>query len=168
MINNDATIEEKSFITKMISAKGDIISPVVRYKNKGVMTIDYGGMVDNIFGRNTHLHSLPKITPDYYSGVCLLVKTDVFIKNGVLDDKYFLYYEDADFCLRAKKNGFKLGFSPESSIYHDLSSSANKFGKRKTIILANSHLRFCFRHLPIYSAPFYLAFNLYLRFKTLL
>ncbi len=168
LINNDATVIEKNFLVDILKAKGDIISPLVKYKDGGKETHDYGGKVDTLFGRNTHLHSLPDQTPDYFSGVCLLINVKVFKKIGKLDDRFFLYYEDADFCLRAKKNGFKLGFSPKSSIFHNLSTSANKFGKRKITILANSHIRFCLRHLPVTSLPFYTAFNLYLRFKTLL
>ena len=167
-INNDATVIEKNFLTNILKAKGDIVSPLVTYKDKGALTFDYGGKVDYLFGRNSHLHSLPQKTPDYFSGVCLLIKAKVFKRVGLLDDHFFLYYEDADFCLRAKKRGFKLGFCSKSSIFHNLSTSANKFGKRKISILANSHLHFCLRHLPFYSIPFYLSFNLYLRLKTLI
>jgi len=168
LINNDATVIEKNFLSKILRVKGDIVSPMVKYKNKGTITYDYGGLVDKLFGRNTHLHSLPIETPDYFSGVCLLIKSKVFRKIGLLDDHFFLYYEDVDFCLRAKKAGLKLAFSPNSSIFHNLSTSANKFGKRKILILAKSHLRFCLKHLSILSMPFYLAFNLYLRLKSLL
>ncbi|MFZ3069297.1 MAG: glycosyltransferase family 2 protein [Microgenomates group bacterium] len=168
LINNDATIVEKNFLSEMMKAKGDIVSPLVKYPNNGKLTFDYGGLVDKLFGRNTHLHSLPKNIPDYFSGVCLLIKSKVFKKVGLLNDRFFLYYEDADFCLRAKKAGFKLGFCESSSIFHHLSTSANKFGKRKIYILANSHLWFCLKHLPFYSMPFYLSYNLYLRLKTLL
>jgi len=168
LINNDATIIEKNFLLEILKVKGDIVSPLVKYKDIGKLTLDYGGLVDRVFGRNTHLHHLPQNTPDYFSGVCLLIKSKVFKKIGLLDDRFFLYYEDADFCLRAKKAGFKLGFSKNSSIFHKLSTSANKFGKRKILILANSHLRFCLKHLSVYSFPFYFAFNLYLRLKSLL
>lgn len=167
LINNDATINEKGFFDNLLKAKGDIVSPLVKYKSEGKPTTDFGGKVDKIFGRNTHYLTKPSLKPDYFSGVCLLIKSNVFEKIGLLDDHYFLYYEDADFCLRAKKAGFKLGFSPKSSIFHNLSTSANKFGKKKIIILANSHLRFCLLHLPLTSIPLYLSFNLYLRLKTL-
>lgn len=167
LINNDATVENKNFFIKLLEAKGDIVSPLVKYRQGGAVLYDFGGKVDYIFGRNTHLHVLPNVSPDYFSGVCLFIKTKVIKKIGSLDDRYFLYYEDADFCLRAKKEGFTLGFCPQSSIFHHLSISANKFGKKKISILANSHLRFCRRHLPVISTPFYFAFNLYLRLKTL-
>lgn len=165
LINNDALIKDKYFLKNLLYTKGDIISPLVKYKLNGLEAFDYGGKVDRLFGRNTHYHSLPSITPDYFSGVCI-IKQKVLKKIGGFDANYFLYYEDADFCLRAKKNGFKLGFCPESSIFHNLSATANKFGKRKIKFLADSHLRFCLQHLPVYSMPFYLGFNIYLRLKA--
>lgn len=168
LINNDATVIENNFLINILKTEGDIVSPLVTYNDRGIKTFDFGGMVDNLFGRNTHLHTPPKSMPDYFSGVCLLIKSKVFKKIGLLDDHYFLYYEDADFCLRAKNAGFKLGFCKSASIFHNLSTSANKFGKRKILILANSHLRFCLKNLPAYSFPFYFAFNIYLRLKTLI
>jgi|WetSurMetagenome_2_1015567.scaffolds.fasta_scaffold22045_3 GT2 family glycosyltransferase len=168
LINNDAVINEKDFFTNLLQSKGDIISPLVKYRISSRLTYDYGGKVDYLFGRNTHYSSPPSTMPDYYSGVCLFIKAKVFKRVKSLDDGFFLYYEDADFCLRAQEVGFKLGFCPQASIFHNLSSSTNKLGKKKLTILANSHLRFCLRQLPFYSAPFYFGFNLYLRLKTLI
>ncbi|HOX96026.1 MAG TPA: glycosyltransferase family 2 protein [Candidatus Woesebacteria bacterium] len=167
LINNDATVESKHFFQKLLKTKGDIISPKVEYLNQGKKIYDYGGKVDYLFGRNYHLNKITKVKPDYFSGVCLLIKTSVFNKLNGLDDRYFLYFEDADFCLKAIKLGYKINYCPSVKIFHHLSVSSNKLGKRKLIILANSHLRFCLRHLPLISAPFYLTFNLYLRFKSL-
>lgn len=168
LINNDAVINDKDFFQKLLQSKEDIVSPLVKYYVDGQLAFDYGGKVDTLFGRNVHFHSQPSKKPDYYSGVCLFIKKKVFKKLNGLDDGYFLYYEDVDFCLKAKKLGFKLGFNPQVSILHNLSSSSNKLGKKKLTILANSHLRFCLKNLPVYSFPFYLAFNLYLRLKTLI
>jgi len=168
LVNNDATIESKDFFSKLLKTKGDIISPKVEYKDKGKVVYDFGGKVDKLFGRNYHLNKSTKVKPDYFSGVCLLISSNVLEVVGKLDDGFFLYYEDADYCLRAVEKGFSLGFCPSVKIFHHLSMSTNKLGKKKLIILANSHLRFCRRHLPITSLPFYLLFNLYLRAKTLL
>lgn len=168
LINNDATIKNKDFFQELLKIKGDIISPKVEYVKNGKTTLDFGGKVDYLFGRNYHLNKKTHIKPDYYSGVCLLIRSEVFRKVGLLDDNYFLYYEDVDFCLRAKKIGFKLKYCPTAKIFHHLSMSTNKLGKKKISILADSHLRFCREHLPKTSMPFYLAFNSYLNLKTLI
>ncbi|MFZ5516349.1 MAG: glycosyltransferase family 2 protein [Candidatus Zhuqueibacterota bacterium] len=63
---------------------------------------------------------------DFLSGCCLLVRRDVIEKIGLLDPDYFMYYEDVDFCVRAKKAGFKICFTPKSVIWHKVSKSSDK------------------------------------------
>src|SRR3989344_4023979 len=65
---------------------------------------------------------------DFISGCCLLVKREVFEAVGLLDDNYFLYLEDVDFCIRAKRAGFNLGFIPDSNIWHKNAQSSDKPG----------------------------------------
>jgi len=172
LLNNDAYIKDKHFLEKLKKTNSDVVSPLIFFNKNGMETYDYGGRVDYIMGRNTHLESLsPKLIDssriDYFSGACLFIKRCVFDKVKHLDDKYFLYYEDVDYCLRVKKAGFRLKLCPGTQIFHDLSHSTSKLGKKKISILATSHLRFCRQHLPIISSPLYLLFNLYLRLKAI-
>ncbi len=167
LINNDAFLKTKDFFAKMLACGFDITAPLVSYRIGKQLKHDYGGKVDYLFGRNTHFLSSPKSKPDYYSGVCLLIKSSVFKKIGELDEGYFLYYEDADFCLRAQKSHLSLGFCPQAVIFHRLSSSTNKLGGKKLRILAQSHLRFCLKHLSWAFSPLYFSYNLFLRLKSL-
>jgi GT2 family glycosyltransferase len=63
---------------------------------------------------------------DFLSGCCLLVKRDVIEKIGLLDPDYFMYYEDVDFCLRAKEQGYKILYVPGSIIWHKVRQPASK------------------------------------------
>jgi len=60
---------------------------------------------------------------DYLSGCCLLVRREVFEKIGLLDDGYFLYAEDTDFCLRARAAGFACRYVPRARLVHRVSAS---------------------------------------------
>lgn len=172
LINNDTLIKDSQLISELIDQSVDITSPVVKYKQDEKTYYDYGGKVDWLFARNTHIKSTqlktPDKKPDYLSGVSLFVKSEVFEKTGLLDDNYFLYYEDADFCLRAKDKGFRLKSCHSTTIYHQLSSSANKLGSKKLKILAQSQWRFARKHLPKTSLPFAYLYHLYLRLKAVL
>ena len=56
---------------------------------------------------------------DCVAGCALLVKKEVIeIRIGVLDERYYLYYEEIDFCVRAGRAGFKAVFVPDSVIWH--------------------------------------------------
>lgn len=52
------------------------------------------------------------------SFACAMIRRDVFKEIGLLDEKMFLYYEDVDFCLRARIAGWKVIYCSESLVYH--------------------------------------------------
>lgn len=166
LLNNDATITSPDFFDYMLKSPYDISAPILQYDQDGKEILDYGGKIDHIFGRNTHLTSPGEA--DYFSGACLFMKTRVFQKLNGFDKDYFLYYEDTDLCLRAKELGFTLGLVPEVKVFHHLSASTNKMGSKKIKVLAFSHIKFCKRHLSKFASPFYITFNLYLNSKRVL
>jgi len=60
----------------------------------------------------------------YLTGCCLLARRAVWEKVGLLDERYFIYAEDADWCLRARRAGFALLFVPTARLWHKVSTSA--------------------------------------------
>ena len=60
----------------------------------------------------------------YLTGCCLLARRAVWEKVGLLDERYFIYAEDADWCLRARRAGFALLFVPTARLWHKVSASA--------------------------------------------
>lgn len=170
LLNNDTLLDDPNLINKLLAKPADLISPVIKFKRNKQTILDYGGQVNWLSARNTHhefqatpLQTLPP--PDYLSAVCLLINNKVFRQIGLLDKSFFLYYEDADFCLRARKAGLRLALCPTATIFHQLSSSANKLKSEKIKILAQSQWLFATKHLSKISLPFYLAYHLYLRLK---
>lgn len=63
---------------------------------------------------------------DSLSGVCMFIKRDVYENIGLFDENYFMYVEDLDFCLKVKRNNYKLAFSPEIMINHYIKEIKNK------------------------------------------
>lgn len=55
---------------------------------------------------------------DWVSGASLMVKREVFEAIGLMDDNYFLYYEETDFCLQAQRAGWECWYVPESRVFH--------------------------------------------------
>ena len=80
---------------------------------------------------------------DFLTGCALFVPMETVDTVGEFDENYFLYYEDADFCLRAKKAGFQLCIVPESIVDHE---EASRMHPRKTYYLVYSGLFFFFKH----------------------
>lgn len=55
---------------------------------------------------------------DFISGACLLVRREVFERVGLLPEEYFMYYEDADFGLAARRVGFRLAWAENAVVWH--------------------------------------------------
>jgi len=62
---------------------------------------------------------------DLIIGASMLVRPEVFQSIGLLEDKYFLYYEEIDFATRAKRAGYHLGMATQSIVYHKEGASIN-------------------------------------------
>ena len=60
---------------------------------------------------------------DYVEGSSLLISPDCLEKTGLLSEEYFLYFEESDYCWKAKRKGFTLAWATDSVIWHDIGSS---------------------------------------------
>lgn len=57
----------------------------------------------------------------------VLIRSNVFDKIGLLDESYFVYYEDVDFCLKARKAKIEIGVCEDAKIVHKISASTKTF-----------------------------------------
>ncbi len=60
---------------------------------------------------------------DFITGCLFLVRREVLARVGLLDDTFFAYYEDADYCLRARLAGYKVYYEPRCVIFHKAHST---------------------------------------------
>ncbi|MAQ43191.1 MAG: hypothetical protein CMG25_01715 [Candidatus Marinimicrobia bacterium] len=60
---------------------------------------------------------------DYITGCCMIMHKDIFLKLNGFDDRFFMYNEDVDFCLRANSLGIKSKFLSKPEILHKVSAS---------------------------------------------
>jgi GT2 family glycosyltransferase len=87
---------------------------------------------------------------DYVSGCAMLIRARLFRQIGLFDPGYFMYYEDSDFCRRARDNGHRIVCVCDAIIYHKASLSARKEKAFITEIRARNRARFYhrYRHGP--------------------
>lgn len=119
-----------------------------------------GGKIDwaNVIGHHRGVDEVDKGQYDktqrteIATGCCMLIKKEVFENVGLLDDKYFLYYEDSDLSMRAKSKGFKVVYVPTSIIWHKNAGSAGGSGSiLQDYYITKSRLLFGFRYAPARS-----------------
>lgn len=86
---------------------------------------------------------------DYATGCCMLIKKEVFEKVGLFDDKYFLYYEDADLSQRMKRAGYKIIYQPEAILWHENAGSTGGSGSLlQDYFMTRNRLLFGFKYAP--------------------
>lgn len=79
--------------------------------------------------------SIPKTSEpravDWLAFACVLIRREVLDKVGALDDGYFMYFEDVDYCRRAREAGFKVLYWPEAEVEHYAGSSSGVTDRAK-------------------------------------
>jgi GT2 family glycosyltransferase len=98
---------------------------------------------------------------DWVSGACLLVRRADAEAVGLLDERFFLYTEDVDFCAAIRARGGRVLFTPAAEIVHLRGRSRASLPDRASAAYRRSHLAFYEKHRP-YWAP---LLRLYLRVK---
>ena len=66
----------------------------------------------------------------WITGCSLMVNKNAFEKIGLLDKDFFMYNEDVDWCIRARKAGLNLIYTPYAEIWHIGSKTANESFKK--------------------------------------
>lgn len=96
---------------------------------------------------------------DWVSGSCLLVRREMIDSIGFLDEDYFMYVEDVDFCLRAKKNGWKVVYFPLVTFIHYVGKSTSQDRLRMQLEHHKSMYYFYKRH---YKTNLFLSLTVFL------
>lgn len=175
ILNND-TVVDKNFLEELIKSsngKVGIIAPKIyfykgfefhkdRYgdNEKGRVFWYAGGKMDwkNVIGSHRGVDEVDRgqydtvEQTDFASGCCMLVKREVFERVGLLDEKYFLYYEDNDLCQRAKRSGFKITYNPRAVLWHKNAGSVGGSGSSvQDYYITRNRLLFGMRYSPLRS-----------------
>jgi len=87
---------------------------------------------------------------DNANAACVLIRGDLIKEIGYLDEKMFLYWEDADFSRRAKNAGWKVIYTPKTHLWHKVSvASGGPGGEINDYFITRNRLIYGFRYSPL-------------------
>lgn len=161
LLNNDLTLSFGSFnqlelIFAKVSTAG-IVAPILHHPGG----YDWGGRLNRWTGMVKHKNwvNKPKTlqSVQHLAGAAMLIKREVFEKIGLFDERFFLYFEDLDFCLRAKAAGYTLHLTPDVVAEHQVSASSSPTARTRYQWL--SHLKFVGKYLFRPVAPTAFLYN---------
>lgn len=134
LLNND-TIVAPDFLDALMRAakehpKAKILGPKILRYDKPEIIDHLGGFWNSELGEFVCPDSGERDHPyfhmraaDYVCGAALLMHRSVPETIGLLESDFFLFWEESDFCYRAKRAGFEVWTAPEAKIWHKVSSS---------------------------------------------
>lgn len=143
LLNNDTVMGRDALAAAVQIAEADddvamVGARLLYYDQPGVIQAVAGGTIVpwqgmiRLLGRDeidVGQWSNP-VSLDYITGASLLVKVDVVRAIGLLDEQYFMYAEELDWCLRASRANWRLAYSPGSVIWH---KEGNSVGYRSAL-----------------------------------
>ena len=104
---------------------------------------------NKISRRNVLTSRSDGVTPmevDWVSGACMVVRREAVDDAGFLDERFFLYWEDTDWCKRIKASGWKVIYYPQASIVHYIGGSYEKSRVRSSVEFHKSAYRLFAKH----------------------
>jgi hypothetical protein len=103
--------------------------------------------------RRTNVESLTRQRryPDWVSGACLLVRRSDAEAVGLLDERYFMYTEDVDFCAAVRARGRRVLFVPDVEIVHQRGRSAAAAPAETRSAYRRSQIAFYEKHHPFWA-----------------
>jgi GT2 family glycosyltransferase len=128
---------------------GRMISPLAEWRQKRLMQgLD---RQDLEALRRVEAMTHQEQWPDWVSGACLLVRRTDAETAGLMDERYFMYLEDVDFCAAIRAGGRRIFFTPSVEIVHLRGRSAARAPSAASAAYRRSQLAFYRKHHPAFA-----------------
>ncbi len=180
LLNNDTEVEP-GFLEPLIDAlekdpTAGAGSPLIRFF-QNPMKIQYAGgpdRIDLVHGRNSWRGWMSDY-PSHYSktenttaahGAAFIIKRSVAEKVGLLDDHFFIYFEELDWSLRITKAGYNILFVPSSEILHKESMTMPKEHPFRVRMMMRNRILLSRKHLNAFAFAFSLLYTSFISFPV--
>ena len=176
--NNDVTLEVNaidSLLDGLISQNASMAVPKIYFYGTDLIWAA-GGYFNKMTGLNAHIgdkevdtgqfQRIEKIT---YAATCfMLIRKDVFSRVGMMDENYFVYYDDVDFVYRALKMNETLLYIPESVVHHKESTSTGSMSEFSIRYLYRNLVYFALKNYSLIYALYVIALDFGYNFFVLI
>lgn len=175
LLNNDTEVIE-GCIEEMISVMEEhpeigLLSPLLLYFDDKSL-IQYAGFtkMNYLTGRNSCIGQFEKNNGQYNSisretgfchGAAVMCRKSDLLKAGLMEENYFLYYEELDWCEKFKRIGKKIWFTGKTHIYHKESVSVGKESALKVYFTTRNRFLFIRKNTSFINT---LGFTVYYTF----
>lgn len=171
LLNNDTEVPT-GFLEPLVHAfqsdpRLGITSPKILYFQTANL-IQYAGCDDlnpyTMRGSTRGYHEIDEGQHDearfvhFAHGAAMMIRSDVFKEIGLLADQFFVYYEELDFCKRARAAGWSIKYVPESNVFHKESVTMGKNSPSKTYFMTRNRIMYLRRNCTLFPKMIALGF----------
>lgn len=159
VLNNDAALTSGCLVplvtTLDASPEVGIVTPLIIEPTSEPWIGSLGTRIDPRTAAVTHLRGseaarladlgIP-VDVDSAHGAAMMTRRDVLERVGLFDEAYYLYFEETDWCLRARELGYRIQAIPASSVRHRRSATAGRNSNLIDYYMTRNHIRLVLRH----------------------
>lgn len=180
LLNDDTTVDPKAFETILhtLRSRDDIaaVVPKIYFSKQHEYHSGYeadergrviwyaGGIIDwkELTGFHRGVDEVDRGQLDvgaptpFATGCCVALKTTALRKVGVFDDRFFLYFEDADLSLRLQKKHYQVWYEPAAIIWHKNAGSSSSGSDTHVYYQTRNRFLFGWKHAPLRTKLFLL------------
>jgi GT2 family glycosyltransferase len=155
LLNNDTKVHPSALTALVETAESDpkigaVGSAIYFMADPGRLQSWGGGYVRFWLGCSRHFDSpVPDSQIEYLTGASMLIPKHVLETVGLLDERYFMYWEDTDFCFRLRNGGWRLAVASGSTIWHKGSATVGSKSALLDCYVSASALQFFRTHSPL-------------------
>jgi GT2 family glycosyltransferase len=159
LLNNDTTVADDALLRLEESARTfgqrAIVAPLITTPSGAVWSAGGSLRWPWVAGEHVGLGAEPSVFTeprrvDWASGCALFFAVSAFEAIGDFDERYFLYLEDMDWCLRARRAGYEIWCAPSARISHEVTKTVNAMDPRITRYYAYRNFYLTgLRHAPV-------------------
>ncbi len=171
IMNNDVVVE-KDFLEPIIHImEGNpvigIAGPkICEYNNKTVIQ-STGSKINLISGKVPPINAGRKsfeftdtLDVDYIGGACIIIKKDIIQKTGLIPEEYFLFFEETEWCLKARQQKIKVVCVCKSCVYHKGSNTIKKYKGIQAYYMMKNNFVFEKRNATILQLTIFILYKI--------
>ena len=165
LVNNDTEFTpgliEKLVAVMELNPEVGMISPKIKYFNDksliqyaGYTAMNYYTCRNSCIGlREKDMGQFDHVTGPtaYCHGAAMMIRKEAIEKAGLMNENFFLYYEEVDWCEHIKRSGYQAWVCTDALIYHKESVSVGKKSKLKEYFMNRNRILFIRRNAPFFK-----------------
>jgi GT2 family glycosyltransferase len=162
VLNNDTVVAPgflRALVDEAVSNRQvGLVGPKMYFSEPPDMVFAAGSIIDwsagalrqrGIWKRESELgplYSAPEDV-DFIVGCGVLIRAEALETVGLFDSRYYLNFEDVDWCVRARESGYRVRYAPDAVLWHKVSASLGIASPRNTYYMTRNALLFFASHL---------------------